>query len=150
MYVHTLSKHYPQIIKQLPNAINERLYHNSSNEAAFSSAKVEYEDALKGSGYKVNFRYTTKTTTKANKNKQSIITWFNLPFNKTAKTNVPKIFFRLIDKYFLRTKKLYRIFNRNTVKVSYSCMENVSTKNPNRHRHATAKRKRIAQWTIIA
>ena len=35
------------------------------------------------------------------------------------------MFFRLLDKHFPRTSRLYKIFHRNTVKVSYSCMENV-------------------------
>ena len=52
--IHTSSNHPPQILEQLPMAINERLSHNSSNEAVFNSTKVEYEDALKKSGYKVN------------------------------------------------------------------------------------------------
>ena len=43
LYVHTSSKHPSQIIRQLPNAINERLCHNSSNETVFNSTKFEYE-----------------------------------------------------------------------------------------------------------
>ena len=42
-YVHTSSKHPSQIIRQLPNAINKRLCHNSSNETVFNSTKFEYE-----------------------------------------------------------------------------------------------------------
>ena len=45
LYIRTSSNHPPQIIKQLPNAINERLSYNSSDEAVFNSTKVEYEDA---------------------------------------------------------------------------------------------------------
>lgn len=41
------------------------------------------------------------------------------------KTNVAKTFLHLIDKHFPRTHKLHKIFNRNTVKVSYSCTENI-------------------------
>ena len=43
LYIHTSSNHRPQIIKQLPDSIEERLSNNSSNEQVFNSAKPEYE-----------------------------------------------------------------------------------------------------------
>ena len=54
------------------------------------------------------------------------ITWFNQTFTQTVKTNIAKSLFRLLDKHFPKSHLLYKIFNRNTVKVSYSCMNNVS------------------------
>ena len=53
------------------------------------------------------------------------IIWLNPPFSKNVTTNVAKIFFRLLDKHFPKSSRLHKIFNRNTVKVSYSCMKNV-------------------------
>ena len=52
LYVHTLSNHPPKIIKQLPISINERLCNNSSNETVFELTKLEYQEALRKSGYK--------------------------------------------------------------------------------------------------
>ena len=52
--------------------------------------------------------------------------WFNPPFNANVSTNVAKTFLRLIDKHFTRSYKLNKVFNRNTVKVSYSCTENMA------------------------
>ena len=40
--------------------------------------------------------------------------------------NVAKTFLRLTNKHFPRSNKLNKIFNRNTVKVSYSCTENMA------------------------
>ena len=40
-------------------------------------------------------------------------------------TNVAKTFLALIDKHFPKDKRLRKIFNRNTIKVSYSCLPNV-------------------------
>ena len=52
---------------------------------------------------------------------------FNPPFSQTVKTNVAKLFFKLLDKHFPKSHLLYKIFNRNTIKVSYSGMNsNVS------------------------
>ena len=161
MHIHISSNHPSKIIKQLPNTINQRLSDNSSDEAAFNSTKVEYEDALKKSDYKVNLKYTDKTTAKPKRNRQKNTKWFNPLFNKSVKTNVEKIFFRLLDKHFSRTNRLYKIFNHNTVKVSYSFKENVrqiikntramlTGKSPIRNHQATAERRMIAQLTIFA
>ena len=103
---------------------NGRLSHNSSDEAVFNSRKVEYEDALKKSSYKVNLKFTTKATVTPTKIRQRNIIWLYQPFNRSVKTNVEKIFFRLLHKHFPRTNRLYKIFNHNTVKVSFSCMKN--------------------------
>ena len=52
LYVHTSSNHPPQIINMLPKSINERLSKNFSNPEIFDKAKIDYEKALKDSGYK--------------------------------------------------------------------------------------------------
>ena len=57
LYVHTLSNHPPQIIRQLPLSINERSCNNSSNETVFESTKLEYQEALRKSGYKSTLKY---------------------------------------------------------------------------------------------
>ena len=47
------------------------------------------------------------------------------------KTNVGKIFMRLVDKHFPRHHEYYKLFNRNNIKLSYSCvsdMNNISRK----------------------
>ena len=51
---------------------------------------------------------------------------FNPPINANVSRNVAKTFSRLIDKHFPRSHELNKIFNRNTVKVSYSCTENMA------------------------
>ena len=48
---------------------------------------------------------------------------------------LPKKFLSLINKHFPNDKKLSKIFNRNTIKVSYSCLPNVKqTISNNNHR----------------
>ena len=51
--------------------------------------------------------------------------YFNPPYNQNVSTNIAKIFLKFIDKHFPRTHRLHKIFNCNTIKVSYSCMNNV-------------------------
>ena len=119
LYVNTSSNHPPQIIKMLPSSINERLSKNSSNETIFN--------ILKGSGCKsVDPKYA-KATEKRYYNRNRNIIWFNPPFNKDVSTNVAKTFLDLLDKHFPKSTKLHKIFNRNNVKVSYSCTESMKS-----------------------
>ena len=60
------------------------------------------------------------------KNRSRNIILFNPPFNKSESTNIAKIFLRLINTHFPKSHSLHKILNRNTVKVSYSCMRNMS------------------------
>ena len=52
LYINTSSDHPPQIIKQLTNSINKRLYENSAKEQVFNAVKPVYENALRKRGYK--------------------------------------------------------------------------------------------------
>ena len=52
-------------------------------------------------------------------------TWFNPPYSKNVITRVGQKFLKLIDKHFPVGSKLRKVFNRNTVKVSYSCMPSI-------------------------
>ena len=52
--------------------------------------------------------------------------WFNPPYSANVKINVGKIFMRLADKHFPRHHKYYKLFNRNNIKLSYSCMPNMN------------------------
>ena len=123
-YINTSSNHPRSIIKQIPTSVSHRLSDNSANEEIFNNAKTEYENALKTSGHTAGLEFNSNLP-KKRKRKSNII-WFNPPFNKNIKTNIGKTFTKLIDKHFPRSSKLHKIFNRNTIKVSYSCTENMS------------------------
>ena len=127
LYVTTSSDHPPQFIKQLPNSINKKLIENSSNKAVFDASKNEYEEALHKNGYKSNLEFQKEISSeKKNRQRRRNIIWFNPLFSQTVKTNIARLFLRLLDKHFPRLHILCNIFNRNTVKVSYSCMENLA------------------------
>ena len=44
-----------------------------------------------------------------------------------VETNIAKKFLQLVSKHFPKGHKLSKLFNRNNVKVSYSCMPNVAS-----------------------
>ena len=58
LYIHSSSNNPLQVIKQLSNSISEGLLKSSSNQEIFNTAKVEYKDVLKNSGYDVDLKYT--------------------------------------------------------------------------------------------
>ena len=131
VYINTKSNHPPSILKSLPAAINRRISDISCNEEVFNRNKQHYEDAPKRSGHNVTLRYAdnsdhaNSSTQRTHRSRKRNIIWFNPPFSKNVKTNVGKIFLGLIKKHFPKDHRYHKIFNKNTVKVSYNCMDNM-------------------------
>ena len=126
LYINTSSSHPPQVIKQLPTSINERLSNNSSSEEIFNASKYKYETALKNSGYQqTELIFNKKEHRKQKRNLNRNIISINPPFSRNVTTNVAQRFLNLLDIRFPKSNKLHKIFNRNTVKVSYCCTENL-------------------------
>ena len=100
---------------------------NSSNADIFKNTKLEYQEALKKCGHTLKLTYTPPNHEQNNvrRKRQRKIIWFKPPFNLDVSTNMAKIFLNFIEKHFPRSSKLQKIFNKNTVKVSYSCTQNM-------------------------
>ena len=80
----------------------------------------------KNSGYKTKLQYQQPKENNQNKKKRKRnIIWFNPPYSKSVKTNIGRIFIRLISKYFPPNHEFIKIFDKNTRKLSYSCMPNI-------------------------
>ena len=139
-YIHKESNHPPAIINNLPKGIEFRLSNNSSDPKLFEEAVKPYNRALKENGHRKELKFTTspKPTDRTNhdpkdprhnepkkKIRRRNITWFNPPFSKNVATNVGNKFFTLLSSCFPPNNKLHKIINKNTVKLSYSCMNNV-------------------------
>ena len=62
------------------------------------------------------------------KSRKLSMLWFNPPYSKSVKTNIGKLFLRLINKRFPPTHKNRKIHKRNAIKISYSCMPNMKSK----------------------
>ena len=125
LYIHAKSNHPPSIIKHLPTAICSRLSSISCNNEEFVKAKPPYEEALQKSGHQSNMTYIEPQNKQKRQRKRNVI-WFNPPFNANVTTNVAKSFLALIDKHFPRHHRYHKLFNRNNVKTSYSCMSNMA------------------------
>ena len=125
LYINVKSNHPPSIIKDLPKMINKGLSDLSCNKEEFDKAKPLYEKSLHESGYKTSMSYA-QTEVKNSRNRSRNIIWFNPPFSQNVKTNIGKLFLKLVKKRFPKHHRLHKIFNPNTVKLSYSCMSNMS------------------------
>jgi hypothetical protein len=134
LYVHKDSNHPPSIIRNIPESINKRLSAISSNETVFNQSIAPYQEALKNSNYSIELKYKTaqqndnnsnnsNTTRKRNRTRK--ITWFNPPFSKNVATNIGQKFLKLLDTCFPPNHQLHKLLNRNTIKISYSCMPNL-------------------------
>ena len=127
LYINRHSNHPPSITRQLPTAINKRIALLSSDEQTFKESTPIYQNALRHSNFDHEFTYTQDAPQRTRRNRQRNIIWFNPPFSKSVNTNIGREFLSLIDKHFPLQHKLHKIFNRNTLKVSYSCMNNVKS-----------------------
>ena len=130
LYVNKESNHPPSILKQIPLSIESRLSRLSSSESIFKESTHVYQEALSKSGYnhKLSYQNANKNkNTQENSNRKRNIIWFNPPYSKNVATKVGHAFLKLVKKHFPRHHKFYKIFNKNNVKVSYSCMPNMKS-----------------------
>ena len=82
---------------------------------------------LRKSGFSSSLSYDApQRQTQPKKARKRKVIWFNPPFDQGVYTNIAKRFLCLIDKHFPKHHHYHRLFNRNTVKVSYSCMPNMA------------------------
>ena len=82
---------------------------------------------LSKSNFNVQLEYEQQNNTRKRHNRQCNVLWYNPPYSKNVKTNLAQNFLQLIDKHFPPNNKLNKLFNRHTVRVSYSCNENMRT-----------------------
>ena len=98
--------------------INKGISDLSSNKQEFDKLKSGYETALKDSGYFyhvliIAILKTLKEIETERSNTQNV------------KTNISKVFIKLVKKHFLKSNKYNQLFNLNTLRPSYYCTINV-------------------------
>ena len=127
VYINAASNHPPSILKHIPRMVERRLQSVSSDKSVFNEAKPPYEEALKRSGFDTTLVYEDSNKTTGRRRRKRQIIWFNPPYCQSIETNVARKFLILVDKHFPPDHRLRKIFNRNTLKVSYSCMPNINS-----------------------
>ena len=127
VYINAASNHPPSVLKHIPKMVEKRLQSISSDEAVFNNAKPTYEEALKSSGFEMKLIYNRNESTTRRRSRKRKIIWFNPPYCQSVETNVARKFLLLVDKHFPPGHDIRKIFNRNTLKVSYPCMPSIDS-----------------------
>ena len=127
-YIHAKSNYPPQIIKQIPASISERISRLSRNETEFDKAATQYNEALKSSRFRASIKYksASETATPKEANRRRKITWFNPPYSRSEKTKVGRTFLSLVNRHFTTDNPLHKLFNGSNMKLSYCCMSNMA------------------------
>ena len=112
LYIDTNSNHPPTIIKHLPAAIGRPLKQSGHDEESI---------------YTKRRKPVTYTVQNSRKNRQRNIIWFNPPYSMNVQTNIGREFLNLVSKHFPKNHRYSKIFNKNNMKVSYSCTDNLQT-----------------------
>ena len=89
----------------------------------FQEATPLYNNVLRNSEFTKDVEYVEGRKSKkpvVKRNHARRVTWFNPQYSKNIITRLGQKFLKLIDKHFSIGSKLHKLFNRNTVKVSYS------------------------------
>lgn len=108
--------------------VSKRINDRSSNREEFEKVAQEYNNALKRSGHKEKIVYTEKSAInheEKKKNRRRNITWYNPPYCESVATKVGKKFKNLIKQHFPKENPLSKIFNKNSINLSYSCLPNM-------------------------
>ena len=87
---------------------------------------------MNNSGFIETFSYIKSSDQNTNnkvakKKRKKKIIWHNSPFSLNVKTNVGKFLFKILRKNFPKINLLSKVFNKNTIKISYSCSRNVNS-----------------------
>ena len=132
VYIDKNSNHPPNIIHEIPISINKRLAEISSDEKVFNRNVKPYREALHKSGFEHKLKYVKHNENndeekKKKKSRKRKIIWNNPPFSMNVKTNIGKCFFKLLKKHFPHNHIFHQIFNKNKVKISYSCFPNMNS-----------------------
>ena len=116
----------------------DSLYPATPLTSIFLTNKHIHDKALKHSGYRQELE-SLPTKDKFKHRSRNII-WFNPPYNKCTTSSIGRDFLNLISKHFPDNSPQAKIFNKNNIKISYSCTNNMSqiikntTKNNSTHR----------------
>ena len=118
VYINKHSNHPPNIINEVPKAISKRLTSISCNKNVFDRNIGIYNTALKNSGFDQTLTYDEQDeptsdsvnaeSNQTRKRKRNII-WCNPPYSMNVKTNIGKIFFKLLQTFSTNSPYVYHI-----------------------------------------
>ena len=108
----------PNILKELPKAIDKRITDISCNQDIFDAAKTTYKQALRNSGFNEELKYKNKDGEEQIRNEEKRkrrrnIIWFNTPFSLSVKTKLENCFLKCQRNTSLKQTR-YQIYSIRT------------------------------------
>ena len=90
-----------------------------------------YNDALHESNFKETLQFVIpapkNNDENQKRNRKRNIICLNRPYSKNIKTIIGKTFLQPLSKHFPKDHQMHIIFHKNTAKISYTCMDNISS-----------------------
>ena len=108
----------------------------------FNKSIKIYSKVLKESGFTDGLKYLPNEVQLENnegRKRKRKITWLNPPYSKNIKTNVGRVFMKLLNKHCPVSHILHKIFNKNTIKISYGCVKNINSVMPSHNKHSKSQ-----------
>ena len=105
--------------------ISKRLSDISSYKEHFDKAASIYNEVLKNGGFNETLKFLPTILVRRHRGRN--ILRFIPTFSSNVKKNVGKICLTLLQKHFWRHHKYSKLFNKNNVKFSYSCIPNMNS-----------------------
>ena len=114
VYLNKNSNHPTTVLKQLPKSIEKRMWNISSNENVFAQSVLLYVDALPKSSFIEQLKYIASDNNRENNTEEKKqckrkIVFFNPRYSMNVRTNIGKIFLKLIGKHFPNGNPLHKI-----------------------------------------
>ena len=103
----------------------------SSSEDIFRENIGPYQKAIENAGYQEKLKFDKEIHNRIGKKSKTarsrLVTWYNPPWNILVVTNIGRLVLNLVKKHFPKGHSLNEIFNKNTIKISYSCLKNIKS-----------------------
>ena len=151
-YVHSKSNHPKNILKNMSKNTEHRLSKLCSSKELFDKHKDFYSDILRNSDHRSVLQYDENPKRrKDGRSRPRKVVWYNPPFCLSVKTKIGKQFFDILEKHFPEPETdpetglkpprtgLNLILNKNTVKLSFSTMNNIAAIFKQHNKKANAK-----------
>ena len=137
-YVHSKSNHPSAVLKNMFANTEKRISKLCSTEEFFNSHQEFYSGILRKSGHRSDLKYDKEPRKPKKRKRTRKVVWYNPPFCLSLKTKIGQEFFGILEKNFPEPVKdpktgikpprtgLNSILNKNTIKLSFSTMNNVA------------------------
>ena len=95
----------------------------------FETVAPMFREALAKSGYEYQLKFnpTENEPAKKGRNRTRPKIYFNPPYSAAVRSNIGRDFLTLVTHCFPKGHPLRKIFNRNTIKIGYSCPQNIES-----------------------